>query len=744
MGRILSPRCADRAQLLNGTALALALALGTAVPSAAWAQEQAAPSTEGEDPDRDRNDENQIVVTARFVAESDLDVGQSMTALGSTELARTGVTDFADLVGRVPSLSYAGGSPNQNTPIIRGVSSPGLSGGGDFIPTAQVVGNYFDDVPINTPAASNRDIPLYDIGRVEILRGPQGTLYGEASVGGTIRYVTADPDLDEIRVRGGGTVSDYWRGGTGIDSDATLNVPLVQDRLAIRGTGFYRKDGGFIDYTRVTPARPDGNTFERYGGRAVVLWAPSDRITLRAVVQMEDAFVAGNFQVTTSRPVEELVNSTILIPTTQSEDNSLYSLKATVETDLGSLTSVTSHYRRRFINESYFEFIANLFGGTTFWELDNAVNLTSQELRFVSDLAGPVNFVAGLFYKEGTFTSDSITTSPDYGSRFGFPTAFDSFLDQKDEQYAGFGELYLQATSKLRLTAGARYYSSKSFHTGENQPSILIPAGESHAFGFDLNAFLPKFAAEYKATEGVLFYANIAKGARIGGINNVVAVQELTPAERATSRTYDPDYIWSYDAGFKALLFDQKLRLDASVFYTDWKNLQFTLYSPLTQTTYNRNVGAAHTKGIEGSLRWQVIPSTALTLAGSIVEAKTDVEVRTGQIARPVVPKGTPLTFVPKYSFSTAVETVIPVGTVDLRARADYRRSGGQNNNFGLVPVGGYGILDLRLSAKIGDFDATLFAHNVTNTLVIRGNVGAQGFLLTRPRMFGLTLRYDH
>lgn len=722
--------------------LASCVLLAAMVPAAGHAQGQARASAEESADEEQVESGNEIVVTARFTAESDRKVGQSMTALSGAELSRTGVADFADLVGRVPSLSYGGGSPNQNTPIIRGVSSPGLSGGGDFIPTAQVVGNYFDDVPINTPSASNRDIPLYDMDRVEILRGPQGTLYGEASLGGTIRYVTADPDLKSLHIRAGATASDYWGGDWSVDGDATVNLPLVSDRLAVRATGFYRRDGGFIDYTRTVPARPDGNTFERYGGRGVLLWKPNDRLTLRAVVQIENGFVAGNYQVTTSRPLSQLTNSTILIPTTQSEDNRLYSLKASYDFDFGSLTSVTSRYDRRFINKSYFEFIGNLFGGTPFWELNNAVKLTSQELRFVSSLDGPVNFVAGLFYKRGTFTSDSITTSPDYQARFGFPTAFDSYLDQIDTQYAGFGEIYLQATKQLRLTAGGRYYVSESEHSGVNQKSILIPAGESHAFGFKLRTFLPKFALEYKPSDDVLLYANIAKGARIGGINNVVAVQELTPAERATSRTYDPDSIWSFDAGIKAMLLDKRLRLDASVFYTDWRNLQFTLYSPVTQTTYNRNVGQARTKGVEASARWQLTTSTLLQLSGSVTDAKTGVEVRTGQFANPVIPKGSPLTFVPKYGWGGAVEQGIPIGGVELKARADYRVSGGQSNNLGVAPIRSYGILDLRLSTQVGRWSLTMFAKNVTNKLVVRGAIGAQGFLITRPRSIGLSIRY--
>lgn len=692
----------------------------------------------------------EVVVTARYREEELSKIGQSISAVPAEELQSSGIVDFVDLARQIPGLTFAYSGPGENTPIIRGLGSSSISGT-EFVQTPQVVSIYFDDVTITTPTPFQRDIPLYDMARVEVLRGPQGTLYGEGSIGGTIRYISADPDLGRTFLNVGTTVSTIRGGGDSYDVDATVNVPLVENLWGIRATAFRRSDAGYIDL--VPTGEDDVNDLDKYGGRVVVLGEPTDRLTLRFVAQAETSDRGGTSGISERRGLANLQNDVQPLQIRGKDDNLLLSGRVTYDFGPASITSITGYYTRDYDRRGWDQFIGQFFapvsatGAPPMVVLNNKDEFFTEEIRIVSNIDGPFSYAGGLFFKRAKATSLSYSDFDVPPVNLTTRINYDGINEQTQEQYAIFGEGYYQLSPVFKLTGGLRYYIDDTSVFNDNEGGTLLFPVKSAPVIFDskLTEILPKASLEAQVSDSTLLYLTAGRAARNGGQNAPNVVAELPPDQREAAKGWGPDFAWTYEAGIKARLFDNRISVDSAAFYTQWRDYQVQVIAPITQLPLiTQNVGSAHSMGIEGSIRAQIIHSTSVFFSGSVVEAETDAAYLAGGRANVTVPAGTPLP-VSKWAYSTGIDTDIPLGPdMLLTGRVNYTRTDGRPANlFNPLTTPDYGLWNVRLGLEWGKWSVAAFVNNAENTLAIIGGNATQR-IVTRPQVVGLTVRYTH
>lgn len=679
----------------------------------------------------------EVVVTARHRTESISKVGQSITAVTAADIESTGATDFVDFALGVPGLSFTYNGPGRSTPVIRGLAP--ATGAQDSLPSPQVVGIYFDDVPISSPQASQRDVPLYDINRVEVLRGPQGTLYGAGSVGGTIRYIANDPDLHSIGGLLNANVSSVSDGGISNNVSAAIGLPIIEGKLAARIVGFRRDDDGFIDNVRSN--EQDANTYKTHGGRLILLGAPTDRLTARLMAQFEKVELDGSRAAT--RPVEDLVNTAFPFTTTGRDDGAIVSMQLGYDAGALDVTSITSYFERDFFVRNYEFFINTLFGGEPTLNMNNKDVGRSQEIRLASSFDHAFNFAGGLFYYKGETTSLLAATFPT--PVLGFLAAYDSITTQDNEQYAVFGEAYYQLTPRVRFTGGLRYYTDEvSILNDQLATSIFYPVLPAEPYLLDrkISEALPKLSVEGQLTQDTLLYATIGRAARNGGTNNPVIARELPPEQRDTAAGYGPDSVWSYETGLKTLLLDGRLSVDTAVYYNKWTDYQVNMVGPVTGLAYTQNVGEAHTQGLEGTVRWRMSKMFTLSAAGSMLSAKTDKTYVIGGRNNAISPEGSRIG-VPRYNYNFGFDARVPIGADSLWAsHIDYSRTDGRTG----IGAGGiypdYGMLNLRTGIERDKWSLALFCRNATNTVVAHALNPGNSYVVNKPREIGISASY--
>lgn len=604
----------------------------------------------------EKEDLSEVIVTARFREEKSQDVGQTITAFSGKFLESVGAEDFTDYARRTPGLNFIARGPNRNEPSIRGIAR--LIFLSDTLYTPPLVGQYVDDVSVNSSGNNQRDMHLFDVSRVEVLRGPQGSLFGEGALGGAIRTMTNNPDLNSfgmrMRVMYGSTAhssSDDKR------IDAMVNIPIIEDKLGIRFVGYGREDGGFIDNT-VTGARGD-NTLQSKGGRVVILAKPTERFTARFSAHHAYDDIGADWAVFSSNG-QRFEDFTISRPgpDQRNDDAKIYSLK--LDYDAGPLTvsSITGQYKRHFDRDAFdtlqtFGTIRGFLSpvlvtaaGDTRLTAANVTGRTdlsddnfSQEVRVISNLKGSLNFVAGLFYRDAELRSHVGATSPQLLPIAGTDTEFTSNAILSGKQRSLFGELTWKLSPKLSLIGGARYYNDKltiAGPPGSNSINFALlfaraaaiaagqlpPSSIYDAFGLfatspasdraaEIHALLPKLGFEYRPREHLLLYGNVAKGARNGGFNSLTAAsaevaldanglvdQAATNALRLDAQLYDEDSVLEYELGSKLTLLNGRLLLNTALYYNDWHDIQTQFTAP-SGAAYIENAGDAVTKGIE-------------------------------------------------------------------------------------------------------------------------------------------------
>ncbi len=604
----------------------------------------------------------EVVVTATKRASTIQEVPFSINAQSQEDIQRSGATNIEELSRNVAGLIVQNLGPGQSQVAIRGVSAGQIIR--DQPGVKEQVGVYLDESVISL-SLFTPDLDLYDLNRVETLRGPQGTLFGSGSVGGTIRYITNQP---EIGVSSGSmefdvnTVTDGNEGG---HVKGMVNVPLT-DNTALRLVGYSTEYAGFIDALGENgDIDKDVNSGNRSGIRAALRWEASDNvvITPRVVFQQVEADGFNRQEVfnlyanpyTTTRPAIQLDEREqyLLQPERFEDDTTLVDLTIEVGFDSFDFVSVSSFLDRDILVSRD----ASALTGSVSVDLgypDEAVLLPSnlrdttqleqftQEIRISSNSDSRLQWLVGAFYSDVERSYAQRLPTPGYdfytdltlGSgtsdavRNGFPelnSPFNSNLPYDIEQLAVFGEFTYDVSDKLSLTLGGRWYDfeeERTITTGG-----LFAAGDSGVVDkTDSDGFNPRVLAAYELNENVTLNAQASQGFRLGGVNDPLNTGLCTPGDLATFgsfQAYDDETMWNYETGFKAD-WNNGVTLNFAVFHSEIEDLQVTLDAGSCSSRISFNVEEAHTTGMEFELAANPTDNLVLTLAGSILESEFD------------------------------------------------------------------------------------------------------------------------
>jgi len=669
--------------------VAAALACGS---GAAWADQQPAQPTEEATP---AGGLQEVVVTATRREESLSRVPISVTALTQESLDERGIKDFSEVARFTPGVNFD--TSGTNNISIRGISGTGGAG---------TTGIYIDDTPIQMRAlAFNPDEALpksFDIDRVEVLRGPQGTLFGAGSEGGTVRYITTQPSLTRTSIYSRAEVSDTRSGDPSFEAGVAVGGPLIEGTLGARLTVWYRRDGGWIDHMNPVTLQIDerkANHVANTLGRLALLWAPNAQWSITPSIYYQDS---QRHNINDYWPLFSNPGSDSFISADPSErrvPDRFYLGSLKIQGDLGAaqLISNTSYYNRRnqdgyegtIYNLGFYQRYAflppyvtgasyplidgngiHLPAGATDYvspsTVDNGQDNITQEIRLQSsDPNSRLIWTTGVFLSENRQTyleqihdpllgelQNALTGDPNIADIFlvGYDPAFptDSYFlrtHAKDEQYALFGEATYGVTDKLRATAGARLSKNKySFDTFTGGPQLFGPSATGTGDNSE-NSFTPKLSLQYQADPNNMFYTTYAKGYRPGGANNplpfAACSQDFTNFGIANApTTFSSDSVQSYEIGAKNN-FNNRVRIASSIYYINWNNIQQVVVPPICQISFIANLGKAVAKGIDLELDASLTDALTLEVAAGYTSARYTQDSRLSPTeVTPVVASG--------------------------------------------------------------------------------------------------------
>lgn len=691
----------------------------------------------------------EIVVTAQKRTERLIDTPQSVTVLSADTLARLGATQFRDFADTIPglSLSTAGAGVNQ-------ISLRGVTVGSDISST---VGIYVDEVPYGSSTAFARsaqlalDAGLFDLQRIEVLRGPQGTLYGASTMGGLLKYVTRQPDVSRL---GGATqagISSTHSGGLSYHAAGTLNAPLVSEKMAVRATGFYSRDGGYIDNLALGQKNVDRAA--SYGGRADLLFAPTEAFNIRIVGFLQnisrDGFQSAGYTLA-GDPVDSSLDQRRALAEPFDQRFRLTSATVTYDLEGASLTSISSYQTVRTeqlwdLSVSYTPFCAFVARtcGTVGMTDEASTDKFTQEIRLAADGARKVEWVVGGYYTHETsrflqeFVLSDTAGQPLPNDLFGltWPTRY--------QEYAAFGDLTWRLTDKLDVTGGVRYaHNSQKFgQLGLGPFVVSTPTTRSndHVFTYLANT-------RYHFNDHAVGYLRYATGYRPGGPNPILI--DPTTGEPTSASTFDADELKSYEAGFKGETADRRFGIDVAAYAIDWSDIQIVVVRGGIGGRANAP-GGATIRGAELGLTARPIRSltTTATFAyqhGEMSQADTDLGVA----------KGERLPNVPRFSAALSTDYALAAGGVQPRIGAtvryvdDRRASFDRSTSAPQYVIPSYTTADVRAGLTLGSVDLQLYVRNIFDErgqqrLPITGIFPTGGPILVsimQPRTAGLTI----
>lgn len=666
----------------------------------------------------------EIVVTALKRSSALQDTALSIRAFSKQMLTDRGATRFADFLHGVPSVSYQEKGPGRSDFVIRGVSP--VSG-------VATVGMYIEDMPA-TDSRYQPEISMYDIERVEILRGPQGTLYGEGAVGGIIRVVTSKPDSSKFEGLVEGSLSATHNGGINKVAGGVLNLPVKEGVLALRLSSYLDDTSGWIDNVAPGLEEQEVNAQRLAGGKFQALWNIGEPLTV-SVMHLTQSIDLDGLSYTS--PEAGDLEQAVYVD--EFAEDQIDQSNLTVNYDLPrvSFTSSSSFLQREHSerNERSWLFLPAIV--PSFGENDIETEVFSQEFRLASNWQGHVRWLAGLYAKS---VRDHEIRRLSFDGPTG-ATIFDQTLDEDRDQRAIFGELSYDMTETLRATIGLRYFEEdidlREFTAAS--PLFGIPANtETESGSFD--QVTSKLVLSYRPSDGMLYYLSAAEGYRSGGFN--VALQDpLLPD------AYDPDTTWNYELGVKSSWQEGQVTINGALYYVDWSDMQILVRDPDTLIVYTDNAGKAESRGGEIEIAARPASGLELTLGGSY----TDAELSETSL---IAPAGTPLASVPKYTVNASAQyTSTLFGALGMTLRFDLTRVGESFfsvEEFQRERQGSYSTGNLSVGLDAEKWRATLFVDNLwderADILVFPGNdrvnFGGETYR-NRPRTVGLRLRWS-
>lgn len=740
----------------------------------------------------------EVIVTATKTAQRIEDVPISISAYRQERMDQLGMRSVEDITTLTPGVQIEAvreRSSGANI-SIRGVSSRIGAG---------TTGIYIDDAPIQVRVigydATNVYPQVFDLERVEVLRGPQGTLYGAGSMGGNVRFITPKPSLDNFQAYGRAELAATDGGGPSYEAGVAVGGPILEGRVGARISAWARRDGGWVDREDFQSHQvTDKNSNYTDSGvfRAALAFAPNDDLTITPSIYYQQIRVndTSAYWSTLSDRKDRVYRNGY--PLYQDYEDYFVLPNLLVEYDLGGvkLSSSTSYFKRKAENEwDYSTVVPAVLSKGAFQTLpgytaisyfeDEQENLT-EEIRLQG--GGPqsrFSWVAGVYYGNMIQSNFQSLDAVNYdfllnafklppsalppladGGAYG-PSALLIMNKTVDEQVAAFGEANFRVTDALTITAGLRVAHTKlEFANGQAGPFNGPVTGG--AATLKANPITPKISASYKIDPDNMVYATASKGYRIGG-GNATLPRDLCRTETdrigidAAPSTYDSDTLWSYEVGSKNSFADGRFELNSSAFLINWKNIQQQVFLRCA-FQYVENVGGARSVGFDVQARFKV--DEELTLGGSVgyVDAKyTDDAYPNGNRAlQPLVSDGDSLGVQPWSVVFTAdyrrplqdERTLYANATVAYHSRdkgltafLDPRSISYDPNRLSAQAST---VVNARLGVEMGSFDVSLFAKNLLNAndRLTRNHDQLNSMLFKetslRPRTIGVTATYRY
>lgn len=631
----------------------------------------------------------ELVVTATRRTTSVQDVPINISALGGAQIEEQGITDLSEIAAWVPGLHIVDqGARAADRIVVRGLnadplaSSEGLNNGG-----GGTVATYLGEIPVYV------DLKLNDMERVEVLLGPQGTLYGAGTMGGAIRYIPTKPQLEERSVSVRGDLFTYSESeDPGTDIGGTLNIP-IGSKAAIRANIDYLDDPGFIDYdflvreigvsnpdpdfsdpTAVAAnlrSREDANTEETVSGRIALRVMPTDRIDATLTYYYQNGDSGGRTINSRQAFGTGRYSSALRVLEPSERENQLTSLEVIADLGFAELTSATGYSQYDEVGNRdqtdlliTLEYSYEAFPSFTSRTLEEVEEKTfTQELRLVSTSDGPLNWIVGGFYNDLEADASSREFTPGYDefavNNFGGlglrPDSLEYFSVDRREltELAVYGELQYQITDDWQVTVGARWYDYEL----ETQSAVDFPLLNTVFFGdapdainLDFNpggqeddGVLFKFNTSYHLNDDVMAYLTVSEGYRIGNSNGVALCPDPLPVNQIACALpnefeFFPDETLNYEVGIRSTLLDGRLTLNGAAYFIDWKDPQVASATENALISITVNGAGAETRGFEFSWNWLFADNWSLR--GNFAFTQAELNATTERLVPGINPPG--------------------------------------------------------------------------------------------------------
>ncbi len=707
----------------------------------------------------------------------------SITALSGAELQSQGISDLVSVAQQVPGVSFKTSGPGQTEFEMRGLTSTGGE--------APTVGFYLDEAALTPPAMAQNgkvviDPDLFDLNRIEILRGPQGTLYGAGSMGGTIKLLTNAPDPKQVAAGVQGTASGTDGGGFNHTENGMLNLPLLPDIAALRLVVTDKHIQGWIDRDVLNPfpievqtaSGPpavfhrgdvadaavvkrvtESNTENLKGGRAKLLVQPLEGLSITVGALYQQIKQSGPNTIDVP-PGNEVHYQPYDLAEPFKDTFNLQDLNIKYDFDGFQVVSATSSWTRQQnqtqdISEAMQYYIGGFLGphnafpfstadgglGPGTISEDDYTRQISEELRVASTGSGPLQWLAGAYYASFRATSHVYSYYDGFTALFGTNNLADNHRLLTVDQYAAFGEASYQLPNNLKATVGARYFNFHS-NSATSVSGVSANGTSDTLYGMAQNSGVsPKFNLAYIAGDNLTVYGTVSKGFRPGGPNSPIP----PPCPLAPTQ-FGPDTVWSYEVGEKARTADSRVSLNSDVYYEDWSGLQQQV-APGCGFKFTTNAGKAKVYGAELEASAVVFPGLTVSQSVGYTHATNATTV-----PQAGVKDGDRLLNVPEFTSNTSLIYRYPlVGALNLVARFNNNYVYSiQDITFRRNTLPAYDLIDSRLGVESDRWSAVVFVDNLTNKQALLGDTGALSANIdildrvatNQPRTIGADLTY--
>ena len=702
----------------------------------------------------------EIIVTAQYREQSLQDVSAGIQAFQGDDLDRNGANSFLDYALSVPSLSFRDQGSGSKRLAIRGVSNASAS---DLAISATVAttGLYINDVAMQGTSIMP-DVAIYDLDRIEVLKGPQGTLYGEGAMGGAVRMILNRPDPSAFEIKTDISFGSVEEGEMDYHLKGAINMPLVEDKIALRLVGTYSDLGGFVD--NVGTGASDFNTTESYSVRVNLAAQVTEKVDLDLLYMRNDQELNGF-------PYIDVTLSDLEYgfkePLTSEYVTDVTALTITADLGFAQLTSVSSLFRFERDNDLHFVLTSGLFGV----EQDRAIitadlESLAQEIRLVSQGDGRLDWVFGAYYRDkeqpaqawAPIAPEEVDVANAWMASVGFGPPipanriiFDRVFEDIYEQTAVYGEVSYEFTDRLRGTVGARWYDEDV--TGSSAFTFWSWLAPFSSPDIDINSInnsdvVPMVSFSYDISDDQMVYFRYAEGYRSGLIN----IQALDPVNPLGTIAVESDDSNNFEVGIKTLWNDGRTMFNASAYLIDWEGIQTQLvgFSEILGSNIGYLANGPDARLIGGEFEL-VVSADQVTFGGAL--GYTDSEITD---AAPPILGNEVLPNVPEITASAFVDVSWPVladAMASVHANLRYQDEQATRLITEAVsdgaPVGSYTILNLRVGIDWEKWGIQLFVNNLTDE---RAELGlGQGSIsnfdfpnvrtVNRPRTFGVALR---